>query len=249
MGNDFMDLLSGDQPEKKDSGEKGAAGDLLGSLLGGGGGGDLGSLLGGLMGGGGAAPAQPPASGAGDLGALLGGLMGGGGAAPAQPEPSGMGGLLGSLLGGAASSPAGSAGMGGLLGGLLGAGGVSLPFANVLAEKLGISEQMANMLIMGALGLLTSSAAKKKTGDRSVGIDALADPDFIRSSGVPSQLSEQMGISEDEAIGHLQQTLGLMAAAGEQAASEESAAPAKEAKPKKPASKSTKTASKKKPAK
>lgn len=222
MGNDFMDMLSGDMPEKKQSSEKGA-GDLLGSLLGGAGGG-----------------------GGGDLGSLLGGLMGGG-AAPAQPASGGGGDLLGSLLGGLAGNPAGAAGMGGLLGGLLGGSGVSLPFAGVLAEKLGISEQMANTLIMGAMGLLASSAAKNKGKDRSGGVnfDALADPDFIRSSGVSSQLSDQMGLSEDEVVGQLQKTLGLMAASQEQPAPTKAAPAKKAAAPKKSPAKSTKSAPKK----
>ncbi|MDB4614514.1 tellurite resistance TerB family protein [bacterium] len=62
----------------------GGAGGMLGSLLGGGGaaagGGGLGGMLGGLLGGGAAA-------GAGGLGGMLGGLLGGGGAAEAAPEP------------------------------------------------------------------------------------------------------------------------------------------------------------------
>jgi hypothetical protein len=111
-----------------------------------------------------------------------------------------MGGLLGGLLGGAGGNPMSFGG----------GGGASLPFAGTLAEKLGISEQMANMLIMGAIGLLTSSMAKNRAGDRGVDLNSMADPDFIRSSGVAGQLSQQMGISEDEAIAGLQQTMGLM---------------------------------------
>jgi hypothetical protein len=101
-----------------------------------------------------------------------------------------------------------------------GGGGVSLPFAGTLAEKLGISEQMANMLIMGAIGLLTSSMAKKRSSGRAgeVNYADLSDPDFIRSSGVASQLSGRMGISEDEVIYGLQQTMGLMAAGSQPAA-------------------------------
>lgn len=229
MSNDFMDLLSGDnddndRPGQEDKGME----DLLGGLLGGGGGG-LGSLLGGLMGGGGA-----PSGSAGGAEDLLGSLLGGGGGAQ-DSDTGDMAGMLGSLLGGGSGSPAqpagGSGGLGGLLGGLLGGGGgnagqmsfgggggASLPFAGTLAEKLGISEQMASMLIMGAIGLLTSSMAKNRSGGRSVNFDNLSDPDYIRSSGVSSRLSEQMGISEDEAIHGLQQTMGLMVAGNKPAA-------------------------------
>ena len=172
MGDDFMDMLSdkNDPDEEGNVADKGI-GDLLGSLMGGGGSGE-----------------------AGGLGALLGGLMGGGGA------PATFG----------------------------GGGGAMLPFADTLAEKLGISEQMANMLIMGAIGLLTASMAKKHSG-RSVDLAGVTDADYIRSSGVAGRLSAQMGISEDEAVVGLQQAMGLMA----------TQAGASPAQPKKPAAKKT----------
>ena len=213
MADDLMGMLSQmsddeDRPKAEQQGPE----DLLGGLMGGGGGGGLGALLGGLMGGGGG-----ESSGGGDLGGLLGGLMGGD-----SGESSGggdaLGGLLGGLMGGGSS---GGGGLGALLGGLMGGGGApmtfgggggpSLPFADTLAEKLGISPQMANTLIMGAIGLLTASAAKKQTSGRSVDFASLNDPDFIRSSGVASRVSAQMGVSEDEAISGLQQAMGLMA--------------------------------------
>jgi hypothetical protein len=143
------------------------------------------------------------------MGGLLGGLLGGGGG--------GMGGLLGSLLGG-----------GGAASTFGGGGGATLPFANTLAEKLGISPQMANTLIMGAIGLLTASMAKKQSG-RSAGLADVSDADYIRSSGMAARLSSQMGISEDDAVYGLQEAMGLMAS--------QAGAPA--AKPKKAAAKKT----------
>ncbi len=221
MSNDFMDLLSGDDDEPRGQEDKGME-DLLGGLLGGGSGsGGLGSLLGGLMGGG----AQ--GGDAGDMAGMLGSLLGGGSSAQPAGGSGGLGGLLGGLLGGGGNAGQTSFG---------GGGGVSLPFAGTLAEKLGISEQMASMLIMGAIGLLTSSMAKNRGGGRSVDFNTMADPDYIRASGVSSRLSEQMGISEDEAIRGLQQTMGLMVAGNEPAAQ-----------PKKPAARKT-TTKKAKPA-
>ncbi len=189
MADDLMGMLSqmsddDDWPKADQPGPE----DLLGGLMGGGGGG-LGALLGGLMGGGG----DSSSSGGGDLGGLLGGLMGGGGGESSSGGGGDLGGLLGGLMGGGGSS--GGGGLGALLGGLMGGGGgdpmtfgggggPSLPFANTLAEKLGISPQMANTLIMGAIGLLTASAAKKQSSGRSVDFASLNDPDFIRSSGV-----------------------------------------------------------------
>ncbi len=202
MGDDLMGMLSepGD-PDENDptSQEERGLGSLLGGLMGGGGTGSagsgdlLGSLLGGLMGGGAAGSGQSSAAGSGGMGDLLGGLLGGGSAG-------GLGGLLGGLLGG--GSGAGTFG---------GGGGPMLPFAETLAEKLHISPQMANSLIMGAIGLLTASAAKKQSG-RSVDLAGVTSPDYIRSSGVASRLSAQMGISEDDAVAGLQEAMGLMAA-------------------------------------
>ena len=121
----------------------------------------------------------------------MGGLLGGGGG--------GMGGLLGGLLGGGGGAST-----------FGGGGGAMLPFADTLAEKLGISPQMANTLIMGAIGLLTASMAKKQSG-RSASLAGVTDADYIRSSGVAARLSSQMGISEDDAVYGLQEAMGLMA--------------------------------------
>ena len=226
MGDDLMGMLSEPgEPDENDptSQDERGLGSLLGGLMGGGaesaGGGDLlGSLLGGLMGGGAAGSGQSSTAGSGDMGDLLGGLMGGGAAGSGQSAAQGEGGLgdlLGGLMGGGSSG-----GLGGLLGGLLGGGGAGtfgggggpmLPFAETLAEKLHISPQMANTLIMGAIGLLTASAAKKQSG-RSVDLAGVTSPDYIRSSGVASRLSSQMGISEDDAVAGLQEAMGLMAA-------------------------------------
>jgi len=183
MSDDFKDLLS-QMDDEEPGGERGL-GDLLGGLLGGG---ESGGASAGDMG---------------DMAGMLGGLLGGGGAAAGASGGGGLEDLLGGLLGGGQPMTFG------------GGGGPTLPFANTLAEKLGISPQMANMLIMGAIGLLTASAAKKRGSGRSEGIDLnslAADPDYIRSSGVASRLSAQMGISEEEAVAGLQQTMGLMAA-------------------------------------
>lgn len=289
MSDDFMDLLSGEGSGKQGKDEKGME-DLLGGLLGGSSGaGGLGSLLGGLMGGGsqaddagdagdmagmlgsllGGGAAPQSSGGGGDMAGMLGSLLGGGAPEP-QPAAGGAGDLLGSLLGGSSGSSSGG-GLGGLLGGLLGGGsggpmsfgggggGASLPFAGTLAEKLGISEQMANMLIMGAIGLLTSSMAKNRSGG-SVDYNSLTDADFIRASGVSSRLSGQMGISEDDTIVGLQQTMDLLIAGNQPAAKPQKttakkttkktkAASDKAATPKKSSTKSTKSTPKKKSAK
>lgn len=81
-----------------------------------------------------------------DLGALAGGGSGSG---------KGVGGLLGSLAGGGGQSSGG--GLGGLLGGGLGGGGpgasssMLAPVAQVVAQKTGLSPQMAQTVAAVAL--------------------------------------------------------------------------------------------------
>ena len=97
LSNPFMkagaaEEVSADKSEKNavTSADAGGLGDILGGLLGGGGGGGLGSILGGLLGGGGG----------GGLGDILGGLLGGGGGG-------GLGDILGGLLGGGGGGKSG----------------------------------------------------------------------------------------------------------------------------------------------
>lgn len=254
MANVFNDMLDqpGDEAGEGDDAVRGLLDSLMGAGAAGGQGG-LGDLVGGLMGGGG------DAAGMGDL---LGSLMGGGAGSGAPAGDMGdMAGMLGGLLGGSGSPGGAAGGLGGLLGGLLGggmsggdqmsfggggAGGPALPFIGPLAEKLGISPQMANMLAMAAIGLLTSSMAKNRDQGRGGGVDlaGLSDPEYLRRSGVVSRLSTQAGISEDDAIIGLQQALGMMA--GQPAA--KPATGAKKSTAKKPAAKkstSTKSTAKK----
>jgi hypothetical protein len=79
------------------------AGYMAKSVAGGQGGGGLGDMLGSVLGGGGAQ------AGGGGLGGMLGSVLGGGAQAGG-----GLGGLLGSVLGGGAAAPAGGGGLGGI---------------------------------------------------------------------------------------------------------------------------------------
>lgn len=214
-------------------------GDLLGAFLGGdsgapAGGADdpLSSLLGGLMGGGAPASGNVPAgSGSATGGALdlddmlesMGGVQGQAPAAGGSADP--LGALMGGLLGGGGAS---AGGLGGLLGGLLGGGGgqpdtfgggggMMLPFAQTLSEKLGVSPATANALVGAAMGLITSSLLKQRSGDRSaegLTMNSLMDPDYLRQSGIISQVSQETGLDEDATIRGLQEAIGL---AGSQA--------------------------------
>jgi len=108
--------------------------DILGSLLGSGGGGS--SVLGSLLGGG--APQQKSSGGA--LAGMLGSLLGGGRKPAAPTGGGGAGDLLGSLLG-AATSGGGNNPLGGLLGAAAGGGGAN--GSDLLGMLLGGGQQAA----------------------------------------------------------------------------------------------------------
>lgn len=131
----------------------------------------MGEVLKGILGGGASAPAQQPQQGGDMMGEILKGILGGG----ATPQPQrqeqapaggmGINDILGSILGG--SQRGGSTQGGGLadlIGTIIGGGGASgmgggndmgilggaavNPIAQILAKRLGISPQMAQMAVM-----------------------------------------------------------------------------------------------------
>lgn len=215
--------------------------DMLGELLGGAASGgtasgsgtgsfDLESMLGGTGNPGSSSTASSASSGGLDLDALLGSSSSSdhSGSPQMPPGAGGIGDLLGGLLGGGGSSGGAGGGlMGGLLGGLLGGGaasggmdafggggspGMMLPFAETLAEKLGISPTMANALVGAAFAFIISRLTQQRSGDRSVEdltMNGLMDADYLRSSGVAAQVAQQTGMEEEEAIRGLQEAIKL----------------------------------------
>jgi hypothetical protein len=159
-----------------------------------------------------------------DLGGLLGALGGGSAQGGGQMD---LGGLLGALGG---SSAQGSDPLMGLLGGLMGGGSSGgmggSPFdalAGPLAEKLGISPQIASMVVM----FLANALLGGKAGSRSGAVDTNAAADLgdvvtmLNSGQIDSQalhsnqlvqdLSQQTGLDEQTAarsIGALADMLG-----------------------------------------
>lgn len=160
-----------------------------------------------------------------DLGGLLGALGGGSAQGGGQMD---LGGLLGALGGG--GSAQGGDPLMGLLGGLMGGGSAGAtsggPFdalARPLAEKLGISPQIASMVVM----FLANALLGGKAGSRSGAVDTNAAADLndvvtmLNSGQVDSQalhsnqlvqdLSQQTGLDEQTAarsIGALADMLG-----------------------------------------
>jgi hypothetical protein len=188
MFDDLMNsMLSGAGSESDQEGpDADQLADLLGGLLGGSadqGGGDAGDLLAGLLG-------ASSSGGGGDLGGLLGSVMGGGGADTA----------VGSLL---------------------------APVTDQLAGKLGIPPETAQMVVMFAVSKLLSGqarggAAATRSGSAGEGdfdLDDLMahmssdrglDADYLQSTGMVDELSQQTGLDSDTAAQGLQEALEML---------------------------------------
>lgn len=162
-----------------------------------------------------------PSQGGGDplgglLEAILGGALGQGGAMQ------GMGGGGGGLQG----IPGGQMPQGGglldILGMILGGGGASqlggdpnlMPFTEALSEKLGVSPQMASLLIGAAFSLLTAMMRSESQGGRGLpaeaDLDSLLDEEYLASTGVASQVALQTGLDEETAAHHLREAMVLL---------------------------------------
>ncbi len=157
-----------------------------------------------------------------DLGSLLGAL-GGGGSAQGGGQMD-LGGLLGALGGG--GSAQGGDPLMGLLGGLMGGGVGGSPFdalAGPLAEKIGISPQIASMVVMFLANALLSGKAGSRSG--AVNTNSAADlsdvvkmlnsgqvnSQALRSNQLVQDLSQQTGLDQETAarsIGALAEMLG-----------------------------------------
>ena len=183
-------------------------------------------LLGSLLGGGKNDPDGQDDNPMDDLvGDLLGSVLGGG-------QQGGAAGLLGGLLGGGGGQ---GGGLGGLLGGLLGGGGGSqdagelnplmAPLANMLADRLGLSPQMAQMVMGFVLGKMADTPNPGQPATRGVApqgggglnLDNLleqmnqggVDKSFVQAQGLDKELAEQTGLDQEKAAESLEQVLNM----------------------------------------
>jgi hypothetical protein len=145
-----------------------------------------------------------------DMGSLLGGLLGGGSGGASNTSSGGLdiGSLLGGLLGGGQSSAAASTSSNSPL----------APIIDALAKKLGISPQIASVVV----SLVLSKMAAGQTGSRGVGInlDELAG-NMGASTGMVEELVQQTGLDHETASRSLTTALNMM---GSQASSDVTAA-------------------------
>lgn len=141
---------------------------------------------------------------------LLQGVLGGG-AAPQQqaqqPNALNIADLLGAVLGGGQAATPAQTGMNSL----------AAPIANILAEKLGISPQIAQMVVTFAMAALLSKGKERgnelgssRAALQGVDFDELLESDFVYRSGMAGRLSQESGLSEDEAATSLYEAMMLL---------------------------------------
>lgn len=152
------------------------------------------------------------------LGGILGGQMGGTQPAPApqQAPASGvgssgiLGGLLDAFLGGSMGATGGTSS--------IGSNPMLAPITEALAEKLGISPQMAAVIVSAAFALLMNQLQNnnQQSGGRGVSTDSLdldnlLDSRSLQQSGIASRVAQQTGLDEATAVSYLQEATTMLA--------------------------------------
>jgi hypothetical protein len=133
---------------------------------------------------------------------------------------------MGSGGGGLQGIPGGQMHQGGglldILDMILGGGGASqlggdpnlMPFTEALSEKLGVSPQMASLLIGAAFSLLTAMMRSESQGGCGLpgeaDLDSLQDEEYLASTGMASQVALQTGLDEKTAAHHLREAMVLL---------------------------------------
>lgn len=167
-------------------------------------------------------PASPQAD---ILGEILKGVLGGQQQAqqrvPAQTDLGGIADILGGVLGSGAGGRSSSTG-----------NPIADMAANVLAERLGLSPQIAGMVVSFAMAMLmgkkmqggtTAPATPGRRQNQVQGggvfggldLDDLLEGDYAFDSGLAAQLAERTGQSEEESAYQLQEAVSLLTGAGQ----------------------------------
>lgn len=181
----------------------------------------LGEILKGVLGGGQqqrpVQRQQPQVPQGGDIfGEILKGVLGGGNQQRQQQAPQDLGGIADIL--------------GGVLGGGRSGANTGNPIANMaanaLAKKLGISPQIAGMVVSFAMAALMGKKMQADRGMAPAGsgrnqaqgggvfggldLDDLLEGDFAFDSGLAAQLAEKTGQTEDESAYQLQEAVTML---------------------------------------
>lgn len=163
---------------------------------------------------------QPAADADNPLGDMLGGLLGsmaGQSDAGDSSQASNAGGMdmgmdmgmLGGLFGMLSGGSAGEAS------GVTGGNPMLAPITEAVSEKLGISPQMAGVVVSAGFALLMSKMQQSGQANRSgsvqdLDLDELTDAQYLHDSGMATRVAEQTGVDEDTAVDYLQQTTKMM---------------------------------------
>ncbi len=126
---------------------------------------------------------------------------------------------------------AASLGMDDILGMVLGGGGrqgavggnpLLAPFTNMLSESLGLSPQMASVIVSAAFGLIMGKMGAGGGGGRpgavqnprdlanGLDLDDLLDGDFLKKSGATEKVAKQTGLDPQEAEQSLLKALEML---------------------------------------
>ena len=167
------------------------------------------------------------------LGEILKGVLGGQQQAPqrnpAQTDLGGIADILGGVLGGGSNRSASTGNP------------IADMAANALAERLGISPQIAGMVVSMAMAMLMG---KKMQGAESapaipgrrqnqvqgggvfggLDLDDLLEGDYAFDSGLAAQLAEKTGQTEEESAYQLQEAVSILTGAGQKKAKKKAAA-------------------------
>lgn len=109
--------------------------------------------------------------------------------------------------------------LGGQKQGTLGGNPLLVPFTNSLADKLGISPQMASIIVSAAFGLLLARLGGKNGKranvastalTREIALDDLVNRDYLKKSGAAEKVARQTGMEVDEAEESLLEALELL---------------------------------------
>lgn len=142
---------------------------------------------------------------------LLEGVLGGGAQKQQQQQKKqssgGIGDILEAVLGGGSRQGQGQVASNPML----------TPFVNALSEKMGISPQMAAVIVSAAFGMIVSKtmgggkkAAPQAGATAGLDLDDLLDGDFMEKSGVAERVAKQTGMNKSDASDSLRKAMEML---------------------------------------
>lgn len=103
--------------------------------------------------------------------------------------------------------------------GAIGGNPLLAPFTNALAERLGLSPQMASAIVSAAFGVLTSyignngqsvSRNRSTSATNGLNLDDLLDGDFLEQNGITDKVARQTGMEKELVEQSLMEAFNLL---------------------------------------